>query len=194
MTYTELNNTLYPSGDVFATLLLHNFVPPIAYMVRRESLLQVGLYDETIRGVDDYDLMVRLAAHFHFRFINHPVANYRLHSEMSTLNIPERFTRDTVRLREKGFAMDAFARLSRRQQAQAYAVQGTTYMQLDKFAEARSWYVKALRTDPAFLRAYAQYLLTWLGKSVFERVVRLYRGQRNMQSLHDIANDLPPQA
>jgi glycosyltransferase involved in cell wall biosynthesis len=50
-----------PQGDVFWELLTHNFVPSGAAVFRRSCLYRVGLLDDAIPGVDDWDFWVRLA-------------------------------------------------------------------------------------------------------------------------------------
>lgn len=49
------------SGDIFWNLLSRNFIPCGSAVFRRSSLARVGLLDDLIPGLDDWDLWVRLA-------------------------------------------------------------------------------------------------------------------------------------
>jgi glycosyltransferase involved in cell wall biosynthesis len=64
-------------GDVFWELLERNFVPCGAALFRRSALLSVGLLDEAIPGVDDWDLWVRLAELYPVVAVEQPVAVWR---------------------------------------------------------------------------------------------------------------------
>ena len=50
-----------PRGDVFWELLAQNFVPCGAAVFRRSCLYSVGLLDDGVSGIDDWDLWVRLS-------------------------------------------------------------------------------------------------------------------------------------
>lgn len=54
-------------GDVFWQLLAQNFIPSGSVVSRRSCLLSIGLLDQSIPGIDDWDLWIRIAA-------LHPVA------------------------------------------------------------------------------------------------------------------------
>lgn len=53
-----------PQGDVFWELLGQNFIPGGSALFRRSCLLRVGLLDESVPGLDDWDLWIRLAELF----------------------------------------------------------------------------------------------------------------------------------
>jgi glycosyltransferase involved in cell wall biosynthesis len=70
-----------PSGLVFGALLEGNFVGYLTVLVRRAALDQVGgSFRSDVPGLEDYDLWLRLAQRFPFRFVAGPVAVYRLSS------------------------------------------------------------------------------------------------------------------
>ncbi|MGH9900816.1 MAG: glycosyltransferase family 2 protein [Pyrinomonadaceae bacterium] len=50
-----------PRGDVFWELLAQNFIPCGTALFRRSCLSRVGLLDETIPGIEDWDLWIRIA-------------------------------------------------------------------------------------------------------------------------------------
>jgi glycosyltransferase involved in cell wall biosynthesis len=66
-----------PSGDVFWELLAQNFVPCGASLFRRSCLSQVGLLDDKIAGIDDWDLWVRIAEHYPVLALEQPVMIWR---------------------------------------------------------------------------------------------------------------------
>jgi glycosyltransferase involved in cell wall biosynthesis len=50
------------AGDALHTLLRKNIGPPNTFVVRREMLSQVGLFDVGLRSCEDWDLWLRIAA------------------------------------------------------------------------------------------------------------------------------------
>jgi glycosyltransferase involved in cell wall biosynthesis len=78
------------SGDIFCDLLLSNgnAILTSATLVRREALLDVGLYDERtdLRGTEDWDLFLRLAARYRYASIDEILLLYRRHAAGLTAN------------------------------------------------------------------------------------------------------------
>ena len=50
------------SGDAFHTLLRNNVGPPNTFVVRRDVLARVGLFDVSLRSCEDWDMWLRIAA------------------------------------------------------------------------------------------------------------------------------------
>jgi glycosyltransferase involved in cell wall biosynthesis len=67
------------SGDCYRRLFSGSSISACTIVVRRSALDAVGLFDEAIRGTDDYDLALRIARHFPFAYIHEPLATYRFH-------------------------------------------------------------------------------------------------------------------
>jgi glycosyltransferase involved in cell wall biosynthesis len=70
-----------PSGDVFCELLagpLGNFVSECAPLIRRQAVLDVGGFNESLPAAEDWDLWLRLAARHTFAFVNEVLALYRM--------------------------------------------------------------------------------------------------------------------
>jgi glycosyltransferase involved in cell wall biosynthesis len=66
-----------PQGDVFWQLLEENFIPCGAAVFRKSCLARVGLLDEAIPGIDDWDLWIRLAEIYTVVACENPVAVWR---------------------------------------------------------------------------------------------------------------------
>lgn len=70
-------------GDVFWALLERNFIPCGTAVFRRSCLYRVGLLDEAISGVDDWDLWLRIAELYQVGAVEQPVAIWRRPSSNS---------------------------------------------------------------------------------------------------------------
>lgn len=75
-----------PEGEITEALLLGNFIPAMSTMIRRECFETVGLYDKTLY-VEDWDMWLRISAHYKFVYSGGPMAKYRwLMTSMSRAN------------------------------------------------------------------------------------------------------------
>ena len=67
-----------PEGDVFDELIMANFVPHSSVLMRTCLVRQIGGYDETLRSIVDWDLLLRLSgAGARFAACCEPLTHYR---------------------------------------------------------------------------------------------------------------------
>jgi glycosyltransferase involved in cell wall biosynthesis len=80
-----------PEGDIFDVLVHGNFIPAHSALIRRKCFDVVGPYDERLK-YEDWDMWLRIAAHFKYAFMPWPCGVYRVvpTSLMHQLNGPER--------------------------------------------------------------------------------------------------------
>lgn len=73
------------NSDVLFSFLSGNFIVCHAALIRKKALLNVGMFDESLRACEDFDLWIRFAALGHkFVYLDHVLAYYRQHdSSMS---------------------------------------------------------------------------------------------------------------
>lgn len=72
------------SQDALASLLYGDCVTPMAVIMRRDALAQVGGYDERLIGNEDWDLWLRLAERGSIVYVERVLAHYRLHAQNLT--------------------------------------------------------------------------------------------------------------
>jgi hypothetical protein len=73
----------YPHGDIFWPLLSQNFIPCGSAVLRRSCLDRVGLLDDGLPGIDDWDLWVRIAELYHVVALQKPVMIWRRSTPVS---------------------------------------------------------------------------------------------------------------
>jgi hypothetical protein len=72
-----------PEGDVFWDLLEQNFIPCGSVVFRRSCLERVGLLDDDLAGIDDWDLWIRIAELYPVIACKEPVMQWRRSSPVS---------------------------------------------------------------------------------------------------------------
>jgi glycosyltransferase involved in cell wall biosynthesis len=77
----QVSDELYPidcpQGDIFWELLTHNFIPCGSAVFRRSAIVSLGLLDDTIPGLDDWDLWIRIAELYPVVAVEPPVVTWR---------------------------------------------------------------------------------------------------------------------
>jgi hypothetical protein len=83
----KLSGRLYPQecpeGDIFWELLGQNFVPCGSVVFRRSCLYRIGLLDDAIPGLDDWDLWIRIAELYPVLCVKQPVTIWRRSTPVS---------------------------------------------------------------------------------------------------------------
>ncbi|MCL1471490.1 glycosyltransferase [Argonema antarcticum] len=91
------------NGDVFAKLFLIPFVESGSNpLIRRQSFVDVGGFDESLTASQDYDLYLRLAARYNFVAVPSPQILYRLSSNSMSANV-RRQEATSLLVRERAF-------------------------------------------------------------------------------------------
>ncbi|MBS0581182.1 MAG: glycosyltransferase [Proteobacteria bacterium] len=78
-------------GRVAGPLLIENFVPYSAVVMRRACLERTGCFDESLSMGFDYDLWLRLSAHYQFDFVPRATFRYRVWSGQLSRNYRKRW-------------------------------------------------------------------------------------------------------
>jgi glycosyltransferase involved in cell wall biosynthesis len=64
----------------FGNLLVKNYIPTLTVIVKASALQHVGFFRTDLHGVEDWDLWLRLSKIYKFKYIDFPLAYYRLSS------------------------------------------------------------------------------------------------------------------
>ena len=79
--YRESGEVIAPrhsGGDVFWSLLELDFpVMPLCVVIRKECFFRVGLLNKRLQGIDDWDILVRIAELYPVSILDRPVGLYR---------------------------------------------------------------------------------------------------------------------
>jgi glycosyltransferase involved in cell wall biosynthesis len=68
-------------GDVSSKLLTGNFISGSgsSVLIKSEVFNKAGLFDESLRASEDWDMWLRIAQKFHFDFVDSPLVKIRVH-------------------------------------------------------------------------------------------------------------------
>ena len=163
-----------PDGQMYDRLLDGEFFVPSSVVIRRDCFDRVGLFDERLRGSEDWDMWLRVARQYAFAGIAEPLVNYRIHGQNMSAS-PEYMLRYQRMVVEKHFGpaegppqdwpadrQRAFAATCR------YAAQGH-YFHGDQSASAEFLRL-ALEANPALCASVDMYYdLAWANQPLGRR-------------------------
>ncbi len=146
------------SGLVLNDLFVKNFIRTSSAVITRQCLDTVGLFDETLRECEEYDLWLRIAAQFPVGFINESLAVYVDNPDgVSTDSLAGRLFRLAVL--EKPYLADNIPRgLYRRRIADTCHYIGRHYIQRGNKQEGMKYLRRAQQLHPLYVKN-AWYLL-----------------------------------
>jgi glycosyltransferase involved in cell wall biosynthesis len=164
--------------EAFRVLLETNFIITSTVVIRRECIRQVGVFDESLRSVEDRDLWLRTARHFPLAYVPGAVVQKRSHPSNlsadgalcteSRIRVLEKVERDRVRLghRERTYIRKRLAFL--------YFELGTMCQDANHYRLARKHFrtslMKNVQLEPLLF-----YLASFINKSVTAWLISMKR-------------------
>ncbi len=70
--------------ETLKSMLYGDFTCNIAILARRECFDRAGVYDESMRTSEDWDMWLRVARHYEFAFVDQVLARFRVHGGNTT--------------------------------------------------------------------------------------------------------------
>ena len=67
-------------GSIFESLLVENILTTSSLLIKKQVLLDNGLFDESLQALEDWKLWLAIAKNHPIQYINTPLLNYRVHS------------------------------------------------------------------------------------------------------------------
>ncbi len=75
------------TGRCFEKLIEKNQITASSVMIKRECLNCIGIFDETLRTCENWDMWLRISLFFEIQYIPRPLTYYRIHKNHMSSNI-----------------------------------------------------------------------------------------------------------
>lgn len=148
-----------PQGKIFHKLLTGrgNLMPVNAVMIRRK-VIDVGLFDESLRGYEDWDFWLRISAKYEVKYIDKSLAFVRFRPDSSQRNFTM-FYSDRIRVINKICRLypdltHPYRCEINKALAQTHNRLGVEYYNKDRLKESVSEFLKAIKAYPFGRRVY----------------------------------------
>lgn len=156
-------------GDILRQLLKRNFVDTATVVVRKRCFEKVGLFDESLPRYQDWDLFIRLAQHYDFKFVDAPlVISHFMPDSISTDNKAAITARKIIFEKNRSVIMH-----DRKLLSQFLFDTGTLICKYGKYDEGRKYLSRAFKADRMNPKHWPATLVSVLGQRVYLAVSRL---------------------
>lgn len=182
----------FAKGSIYRELLKSNFIPNNSVMVRRKCFDVVGLFDESLGIIEDYDMWLRIALKYQISFLPEVLSLYRLHPEGRSKNYEITLKRN-IRVIRKQYAMlgDATVKITkeiRSALSQRLADLAFFYLKKGKPAWSRHFFKTSIITKfrPKTL---LYYVLTYLSLRIliiFDKLTKFILGIGKKQEVEKL--------
>ncbi|MBK8750322.1 MAG: glycosyltransferase family 2 protein [Candidatus Competibacteraceae bacterium] len=80
-----INNGVYILGEKLYSSIIHgNYIKPCCFVFKRSMAIEIGMFDESMKFIEDRDFMLRLSRKGNFGFVDRVTAKARLHENNIT--------------------------------------------------------------------------------------------------------------
>lgn len=148
-----------PSGYIFEELLVNHAITLSTIIVRRSCIDEIGVFDESLIGAEDYNFYLRLARKFQFDFLNQALVHKRLHTNNLSDDL-DQMCEDEVKNLDKIALMFPDARIPKRKlAARIYTRFGKYYFGQKRFNQANACFNQAFRLSPFSVETWHLWML-----------------------------------
>jgi glycosyltransferase involved in cell wall biosynthesis len=156
-------------GYALDSMLMGNFISGSAssVMIHRTVLDHVGLFDESLRTCEDWDLWLRIAAMYRICFVRTPLVHLLTRPGSLGKNI-KGIRDDSFQLLDKAFTSYAAGLNYRKKHAyaQVHLTAASSFASAGKHKRARQELIASLRLNPINLSVLLRLGMTFFGSSI----------------------------
>lgn len=172
-------------GMCFKELFIKNRISVLCALVRRRCFEELGLFNESLSMVDDYEMWLRVSRSFPIGFVDRRLAMYRIHDSNASYAFIKLVETELMAINSIiGSLRDGELEggVIRERLYELHFRLGSLYMwQKKDAASARGHFLRAIRTRPEALDAYRQFL--WCSLSPARRKAIEWHWQRLKKAL-----------
>ena len=167
--YIPAKGQAHKEGDVLHQLLKRNFVDTATAVVRKKCFDKVGLFDEGLPRYQDWDLFIRLARHYHFKFVDEPlVISHFMADSISADNKAAITARKIIFEKNRSEIME-----DRKLLSQFMFDTGTLICKFGQYDEGRKYLSQALKADHMNPQHWPAILVSLFGQRAYLAASRI---------------------
>ena len=159
-------------GNLLYQLLIKSPIHTSTVVIKKSCLNEIGLFDETISYMEDYDLWIRLSKNWDFQYISKPLTKAYVHGIAHLSRNLEGQTAGKEKLLER---YEYLFKTNRKSWGALYLCLGAQYCQLKQMKRGRKNIIKGIMKYPFSKIAYFHFFSSLLGPNNYQAVRKLYK-------------------
>lgn len=163
-------------GNIHQELLRGNFIGSPVTLIKRECFEKVGMFDEGMFHLVDWELWLRISKYYHFKYIDEPLAVAHYHSDNVSFNY-QAFIEALELVLEKysnEFSGDKNLLVKH------YGEIGNLLVVNKETQNGRSYLIKALKLSPLSIKLLVAVLLTFFSQNAYNKAIAAYRKMKTL--------------
>lgn len=177
--YIPSSSIVQKEGDLHSVLLKKNFIGMPTVVIKKECFEKVGMFDERLPRLQDWEMWIRISKHYEFKFIDTPLvlAHYQQDSITNNQNAVKEALKIIV---EKHF--DQFCKEKEILSSYYYLKGNELY-----FCKKRGWskyYLNAIKLNPVDFKRIISIVIALFGQNIYEKI------QSNIRKLKRLYNSV----
>jgi glycosyltransferase involved in cell wall biosynthesis len=165
-------------GDILKSLFLAQFIPSPTPIIRRTVFEHVGYFDEHIRVAEDWNMWLKIAAHYPVGLVSVPLADYRCHSTSVIGGLdPQAILHAMLTFIERAIVREPvrLGPLKNRAMANCYIDAGRRWASRGRLREARQMFRSAIQLSPGLVEGYIDWAGCLIGGLPLRVAIKMYR-------------------
>lgn len=157
------------NGDIHKELLKGNFIGSPVVLIKKECFSEVGLFDERLRNLVDWEMWIRISKHYHFSCVDEPLVVAHYDSDNASDN-PDSLINALQLVLEKN--RDEFEE-EKKLLAKHWINIGNLLVARGSVKKGRHYIINALRLYPFSIRLLSAAFLAFFG--LYNEIVHILR-------------------
>jgi len=162
-------------GNLLYQLIIKSPIHTSTAVIKKRCLDEIGLFDETISYMEDYDLWIRLSMYWDFEYIPIPLIKAYVHGQAHLSRNLSGQTAGREKLLER--YNDLFKK-NRKSWGKLYLCLGAQYCQLKQMKNGRRNIIKGIIKYPFSKIAYFHFFSSLLGADNYQRLRKFYKSDQ----------------
>ena len=158
-------------GNIHKELLKGNFVTTQSIAIRKECFKKVGMFDENLPRLQDWELVIRLSKYYDFKCIDEPLLTSSFTPDSISAN-QDALIKACELILEKHY--EQFKRYKGLLARQEYSL-GSLLCQRGKFNQGRNYLLRVVSSYPLNIKYLVAAFVSLFGERAYVKVVRLKR-------------------
>lgn len=169
--YTPSTRVTHVEGNISQEILKENFVSTQTILVKKKCLEDVGLFDEKLPRLQDWELIIRLSKKYEFQYVKEGLVNV-YHTENSITSTGNNVLYDAYEtiINKNALNFEDSKLLGRH-----YSSLGIWFIENDDFLKGRKYLFKAIKSDQFIGKYYLRFILAIFGERFYKKSLEKYK-------------------
>jgi glycosyltransferase involved in cell wall biosynthesis len=184
-TYCPSSDVKQKEGNIHDILLETNFISTQTAVVKKACFEKVGMFDEILPCLQEWELWIRISKYYRFKHIDEPLVNAYLQPDSISRNM------NALIIAQKRILEKYFGEISKKPELleKHYFEIGTSLCLNGEIEEGKNYFLKAIKAYPFNTKLLFSTLFSLLGLSAYNKVATIYLRVKERESQNKRINE-----